>query len=117
MTAAPDRPRHAAGVARSARMLLPVACGLALGACSTLQPIDPMAETRFTPGSDGRTFSYVGYAEGPYALRTKEAERIAILERWLGQSRLCPSGYKITAQQSEKRPTGAFNVYYSGTCN
>jgi hypothetical protein len=50
-------------------------------------------------------------------LRTKEAERIAILERWLGQSRLCPSGYKITAQQSEKRPTGAFNVYYSGTCN
>jgi hypothetical protein len=117
MTAAPDRPRGATGAARSGRLTLPVVCGLALAGCSTLQPIDPMAETRFSAGPDGRTFSYVGYAEGPYALRTKEAERIAILERWLSQGRLCPSGYKIVAQRSEKRPTGAFNVYYSGTCN
>jgi hypothetical protein len=117
MTAAPERPRGAYGAAFSCRLLVLVLCGAPAAGCGALRPIDPMTETRFTAGSDRRTFSYVGYAEGPYALRTKEAERIAILERWLGQSQLCSAGYKITAQRSEKRPTGAFNVYYAGTCN
>jgi hypothetical protein len=117
MTAAPDRPRGAFGAALSCRFLVLMLCSLVVAGCEALRPIDPMTETRFSAGSDGRTFSYVGYAEGPYALRTKEAERIVILERWLSQSQLCSAGYKITAQRSEKRPTGAFNVYYTGTCN
>jgi hypothetical protein len=117
MTAAPERPRGAYGAAFSCRLLVLVLCGAPAAGCGALRPIVPMTETRFTAGSDRRTFSYVGYAEGPYALRTKEAERIAILERWLRQSQLCSAGYKITAQRSEKRPTGAFNVYYAGTCN
>jgi hypothetical protein len=96
-------------------LLLPTL--LALSACQALQPIDPMQETKFTAEPDGRTFNYVGFAENTYSKRTKEPERLAILERWLRQNAMCRAGYKITAKRDEKRPTDAYNIYYAGRCN
>ena len=101
------------GRSRAVALIL---AGLVVSGCQAFRPIDPMADTRFSVGSDGRSFSYVGFAAGDYALKTDEADRRATLVRWLRKSQICPAGYKVTARKEEKRPTSAYTIYYAGVC-
>jgi len=105
--------RDGISIMRLAGLLL--AC-LTLAACASLT-IDPMTETRFYIEGDGQTFSYVGYAEDEHGLKRKEPERLALLGRWLTQSRICAKGYAIMGRKEEKRPTGEYNIYYAGRCS
>lgn len=103
------------GAAPASTLWLVVA-GLILSGCASLGPIDPMTDTTFSLEADGRSFSYVGLAESSYDLKTKEADRLAVLRKWMDMKGACRGGYTTTARREEKRPNGTYDIYYLGQC-
>lgn len=100
-----------------------VILGIALILCGCAN-IDRTKVTQLEPykSSDGQQyFRYLAYAGSTYPADTKEAEdqRMAWLDIWLSENKLCKSGFAITDRNvviANAWPYDRTIIYYTGQC-
>jgi hypothetical protein len=82
---------------------------------------DRVTETEFTPVDGGFRYRAKASASYPEDSLGAEQQRLAWLQQYVGDAKLCPNGYAIIKRtavlQSRAILADIYDIFYDGRCN